>query len=296
MKLVTFKPGEEESWQVGLILASRVIPLGDKLEELGLPFKVNNMSDFLKMGDRAFHLAQQVAQKAGSTEEGFALNSVKLGPPVIEPGKIICVGLNYTDHALEGGNPIPEEPVLFGKYANAIVGPGGAICLPPESKQVDFEAELAVVIGEKTYRVSEKEALSCVAGYLNFNDISARDLQRRDGQWMKGKFLDTFAPIGPWLVTPDEVGNPNKLDIKLFLNGEIMQSSNTENMIFSVEYLISFISSLVTLLPGDIIATGTPSGVGYARKPPVFLKEGDIVQVAIEKLGVLENLVVRRKA
>lgn len=221
----------------------------------------------------------------------YALSDLEVLAPLTNPGKIICIGKNYEEHVRETGWEAPAEPLFFAKFATSIIGPGDTIVLPQVSTQVDYEAELAVVIGRRGKNIPEIDALEYVAGYTVFNDISARDLQFSDGQWMKGKALDTFAPLGPWIVTPDEVGNPHALDIRLWLNGELMQSSTTALMIFKVPRLISYLSRLFTLEPGDIIATGTPSGVGFTRVPPVYLQSGDTVSVEIQRVGVLTNSV-----
>jgi 2-keto-4-pentenoate hydratase/2-oxohepta-3-ene-1,7-dioic acid hydratase in catechol pathway len=214
-------------------------------------------------------------------------------PPISDPGKVICIGLNYRDHAIESGMKIPEEPVCFGKFGNTIIGSGQSIRLPRVSQQVDYEAELVVVIGRKTFEVSEEQALDHVAGYCNGNDVSARDWQihKPGKQWMLGKTPDTFAPIGPWMVTADVI-DPNSLDIELRLNGNVMQSSNTKEFIFNVPFVIAYLSQLMTLNPGDVIFTGTPSGVGMGRTPPVWLQPGDVVEVAIAGLGTLRNSVM----
>ena len=209
--------------------------------------------------------------------------------PVPRPGKLICIGLNYRDHAAESNMAIPESPVVFSKFATAVIAPGDAVVLPATSKQVDYEAELAVVIGRRAKSVGANRALEYVLGYTAFNDVSARDFQFADGQWQRGKSCDTFAPMGPTIVTADVIPNPHKLSIKLRLNGETMQDSNTDNLIFGIPQLISFLSETITLEPGDVIATGTPSGVGFARQPPVFLKDGDRMEVEIEGLGILNN-------
>jgi len=208
--------------------------------------------------------------------------------PVPRPGKLICIGLNYRDHAAESNMAIPERPVVFSKFATAVIAPGEAVVLPDTSKQVDYEAELAVVIGRRAKSVANR-ALEYVLGYTAFNDVSARDFQFADGQWQRGKSCDTFAPMGPTIVTADVIPNPHKLSIKLRLNGRTMQDSNTDNLIFGIPQLISFLSETITLEPGDVIATGTPSGVGFARKPPVFLKDGDQMEVEIEGLGILNS-------
>ncbi len=211
--------------------------------------------------------------------------------PVPRPGKLICIGLNYRDHAAESNMAIPERPVVFSKFATAVIAPGEAVVLPDTSKQVDYEAELAVVIGRRAKSVGANRALEYVLGYTAFNDVSARDFQFADGQWQRGKSCDTFAPMGPTIVTADVIPNPHKLAIKLRLNGRTMQDSNTDNLIFGIPQLISFLSETITLEPGDVIATGTPSGVGFARKPPVFLKDGDQMEVEIEGLGILNSSV-----
>ena len=202
--------------------------------------------------------------------------------PVPRPGKILCIGLNYRDHAAESNMPIPEKPVVFSKFSTAVIAPGEPVVLPSASKQVDYEAELAVVIGRRAKHVTVDRAYHYVLGYTAFNDVTARDFQFADGQWQRGKSCDTFAPMGQTIVTTDAVPDPHKLPIKLTLNGETMQDSNTDQLIFGVPALIEFISQTITLEPGDVIATGTPPGVGFARKPPVFLKPGDDMEVLIE--------------
>jgi 2-keto-4-pentenoate hydratase/2-oxohepta-3-ene-1,7-dioic acid hydratase in catechol pathway len=211
--------------------------------------------------------------------------------PIPDPGKVICIGLNYRDHAAESGMDIPEEPVCFSKFGNTIIGPGEAIRLPRVASQVDYEAELVVVIGKRAFEVPRERAFEYVAGYCNGHDVSARDWQigKPGKQWLLGKTPDTFAPIGPWLVTADEVGDPHSLGIQLRLNGETMQDGNTKEFIFGVDELIAYLSQLMTLDPGDIIFTGTPPGVGMARDPQVWLQPGDTVEVEIDRLGVLSN-------
>lgn len=227
--------------------------------------------------------------------EGAALplDSVSLGPPIPCPGKIVCIGLNYRDHASEARQATPDEPVLFGKFSNSVIGPMAAIVLVPESNEVDFEGELAVVIGRQARRVSIEDAVTCVAGYTCANDVSARDLQFRSSQWFRGKAIDTFMPLGPWLVTADEVGNPRGLGITCSVNGKVMQQANTDQMIFGVAEIVSFISRTMTLQPGDVVATGTPAGVGFSRTPPLFLRDGDAVTVTIDRIGSLTNWVRR---
>jgi acylpyruvate hydrolase len=220
------------------------------------------------------------------------LAKARLLAPIPKPGKITCVGLNYADHAREQGHEPPKSPIFFLKSGNTICGPGDPIQLPPNSSQVDYEAEFAVVIGKRGSRIPEAEAYDYVAGYMILHDVSARDLQFSDGQWYRGKSCDTFAPTGPWIVTRDEIKDPHNLRISLTLNGEVMQDSNTSNLIFSVPYLISYLSHSATWEVGDLISTGTPPGVGVFRKPPVFLKAGDTTSVTVEGLGTLTNPVV----
>ena len=222
----------------------------------------------------------------------FPLSELEVLAPIANPNKIICIGLNYLDHAIESHAEVPTEPVVFTKFRTSITGPNQPIRLPRISDSVDYEAELAVVIGKTGKRIAEEAAMDYVAGYTAFNDVSARDLQSRGGQWTKGKALDSFAPLGPYLVTKDEIADPHQLSIKLELNGKVMQDSSTSQLIFKIPQLISFLSELFTLEPGDLIATGTPPGGGMARKPPVFLKPGDNVKVIIAGVGELANPVV----
>lgn len=218
--------------------------------------------------------------------------SVRLLAPVPNPGKIIAVGLNYRDHAAETGTPLPSEPPLFAKFANSVIGDGDVIRVPrAAAAQADWEAELGVVIGRPSRRVTKASALDYVAGYMCVNDVSARDLQAATSQWMRGKAIDNFMPCGPWLATTDDIHDPQSLRIQCFVNGEVKQDSSTSQMSWGVAELVSFLSQTMTLMPGDIIATGTPPGVGLAQTPPQFLRDGDQVQVAIEGLGRLTNQV-----
>ena len=218
-------------------------------------------------------------------------DDVRLGPPLMRPSKIVCVGLNYAEHAAESGMDIPEEPVLFFKATSAIVGPNDPIIIPKGSEKTDWEVELAIVVGKKASYVSEKDALNHVAGYVLHNDVSERAFQlERSGQWVKGKSCDTFAPIGPFIATPDEIGDPNNLNLWLTLNGEQMQNSSTSDFIFNIQHVVSYISQYMTLLPGDIISTGTPFGVGLGLTPPRYLQDGDIMELGIEGLGVSKQM------
>ncbi len=222
--------------------------------------------------------------------EAVALEEASLHPPIARPGKIVAIGLNYVDHAEETGQPIPEVPVVFGKYPNTIVGPGAPILIPPIAEQIDYEAELAVIIGRRARNVPESEALEYVFGYTNSNDVSARDLQFSEGgQWTRSKSIDTFCPLGPFIATADEIEDVQDLSIRCILNGEIMQDGTTSKMIFPVAELVSFLSQGMTLVPGDVILTGTPPGVGAAHDPQVWLKAGDEVTIEIQGLGSLTN-------
>jgi 2-keto-4-pentenoate hydratase/2-oxohepta-3-ene-1,7-dioic acid hydratase in catechol pathway len=209
--------------------------------------------------------------------------------PIDRPSKIVCVGLNYRDHAAEQGAELPSAPLLFAKWPNSLIGPGEPIVIPRVSKRVDYEAELGVVIGERVRGVSQENALEAVRGYLCLNDVSARDLQFADGQWTRGKSPDTFCPVGPQLVPAGDVLDPHALGIRCLLNGETMQNSTTANMIFTVAEVIAYASMTMTLEPGDLIATGTPAGVGIFRDPPVLLSDGDEVTIEIDGLGALTN-------
>jgi 2-keto-4-pentenoate hydratase/2-oxohepta-3-ene-1,7-dioic acid hydratase in catechol pathway len=209
--------------------------------------------------------------------------------PIERPGKIVCVGLNYRDHAEEQGTQLPQAPLLFAKWPNALIGPGEPIVIPPITQQVDYEAELGVVIGERVQGVSKEHALEAVHGYLCLNDVSARDLQFGDGQWTRGKSLDTFCPIGPELIPAADIPDPQALAIRAVVNGEVLQDSSTAKMIFTVAEIVAHVSRAITLEPGDLIATGTPAGVGAFRDPPIWLRPGDEVTIEIDGVGSLTN-------
>src|SRR5579875_3055030 len=246
-----------------------------------------SMAAFLSEGTPALQHARETLER-----ESVPLSEVQLLAPIADPPKILCVGQNYRDHCEEQNQPIPERPILFSKYATAINDPEGTIpLLPGISDQIDYEAELAVVIGKQGRHIPETAAMEYVAGYLCANDVTARDIQYGDKQWVRGKTPDGFFPIGPYLVTTDEIPDPHALDISLTLNGNVMQRSNTSNLIFRIPYLISYFSRTITLQPSDILSTGTPGGVGVFRKPPIFLKAGDVVEVTIQGLGTLRNFV-----
>lgn len=267
----------------------------------------SDMLEFVKGGAAARSAAQEalafldglpedVIQNAvGSTALIYREDQIRRRAPIARPGKIICLGLNYRDHAAESGMPVPAEPVLFSKYASSVIGPDDPILLPADSEQVDYEAELVFVIGEPGRSISAENAMRHVAGYTCGHDVSARDyqLKRGGGQWMAGKTWDTFAPMGPVLVTADERVDPHNLPIRCILNGETMQNSTTAQFVFNVPETIAYLSRIMTLETGDIVFTGTPPGVGFARKPPVFLKDGDVVEIQIDGIGTLRNPVKR---
>ncbi|WNS77744.1 fumarylacetoacetate hydrolase family protein [Domibacillus sp. DTU_2020_1001157_1_SI_ALB_TIR_016] len=274
MKLALFSA--EEKHHLGVVRGEHIISLTAMDPETYPPC----IKTFIQRGSTVPSLEGQPS---------FSLEDIEIDVPIASPEKIICVGLNYIDHCHETGMEPPKSPVIFSKYANALTGHNTAIEIPINSNEVDFEAELAIVIGKEAKHVSEEEAEEFVFGYTIMNDVSARDLQFADGQWSRGKTADTFAPTGPYVVTRDEIGNPHDLAISLTLNGETMQDSNTSNLIFTVPQIVSFLSQSMTLKPGDLIATGTPPGVGMGRSPKVWLKDGDQMDVTIEKIGTLSN-------
>ncbi|RMD97742.1 MAG: FAA hydrolase family protein [Calditrichaeota bacterium] len=262
--------------------------------------RIQDLKTLLLQGNRVLeevrslveNISYQLENNLQSIPDEVLLDAhhVRLAAPIHNPQKIIAIGLNYRDHCEENGLTPPEFPITFAKYPSAIIGPDEPIVWPPEiSQKVDYEAEFAVVIGRTARYVSEKQAMDYVAGYTIINDVSARDVQFADGQWVRAKSLDTFCPMGPALVTCDEIPDPHCLELKCIVNGKILQQSNTRYLIFGVAYLVSYLSKSFTLFPGDIISTGTPGGVGYYRKPQVFLKPGDSVTIEIDKLGQLTN-------
>jgi len=296
MRLARYE-GTDGVARLGALTDDGVVNLASAANILGLPgAPFTEMASFLSAGESALDQARKLVQ---TLPQGTLIptSDIKLRKPVPFPGKIIAVGLNYRDHSMEAGaKQVPKTPILFAKFNTSISGPGDPIIIPDGDKQVDYEAELAVVIGRKGKRISAADALHYVAGYMPLNDVSARTWQFADKQWVRGKSCDTFCPIGPYLTTRDDVSDPHSLGIFARVNGETLQSSNTSKMIFRVPDLIEFISESITLEPGDIIATGTPEGVGVFRKPPIFLKPGDIVEIEIERLGVLRNPVVASEA
>jgi 2-keto-4-pentenoate hydratase/2-oxohepta-3-ene-1,7-dioic acid hydratase in catechol pathway len=280
----------------GRIADAKVAAAAKALRKLGRP--PADMIELLGLGEKYRRALGVIVAGAGAMgKKGpkgllIPLRTAKLRAPIAHPNKITCIGLNYADHAREGGQEPPPAPIFFLKSHNTICGPGDSIKLPPNSTQVDYEAEFAVVIGKRGRRIPESAAHKFIAGYTILHDVSARDMQFSDKQWYRGKSCDTFAPTGPWIVTPDEIPDPHNLRISLTLNGETLQDSNTSNLIFKVAFLISHLSQSVTWEVGDLISTGTPPGVGFARKPPVFMKAGDTVSVTVEGIGTLTNPVV----
>ncbi|MEO3887065.1 fumarylacetoacetate hydrolase family protein [Nonomuraea sp. B5E05] len=292
MRLVTYAIGGGAA--SGVLAGDRVVDLASAVaqaagEDSGLPRSLPVRAYLERELD---HVA--VAAAAGALAragEGVALDEVRLLPPVPDPEKILCIGLNYRDHAEEAGLQLPSEPMVFAKFRNSLIGPADAIVLPNAVERVDYEAELAVVIGRRGRAIPEELALRHVAGVTVFNDVSARDMQAATSQWTMGKAVDTFGPCGPSLVTLDEVGDLDDLRLRTRVNGATVQDGTTADMVFSVARLISHLSRAMTLEPGDIIATGTPAGVGFKRTPPVLLKDGDLVEVEIDGLGTLANRV-----
>ncbi|WP_413376565.1 fumarylacetoacetate hydrolase family protein [Alkalihalobacillus sp. 1P02AB] len=308
MKLITFsKEGIKQ--HPGAVVGNEVVDLHVayrayvasegkvRAQEIADAFVPAEMTGFLQGGKESMRLAEQAIQYAleNKTDNGYRLvynyEEVKVEAPVPTPGKIICVGHNYRDHILEMGRELPKAPVVFAKFSNTVIGPQDDIPFYPISEMLDYEAEFTFVVGKRARNVKEEDALEYVAGYTIANDVTYRDIQRRTLQWLQGKTVDGSAPMGPWLVTADEINNPSGLQMVLTVNGEERQRANTDNLVFSVQKLVEFLSNLMTLEPGDIILTGTPGGVGFAREPKVFLKDGDVVKIEIDQIGALENKV-----
>ena len=287
MKVITFKSASEPNrYRIGsLISDDEVVDLTPLVSDGSLSAEeVNGCFDL----DRG--LLEKAATGVDSLQH-LDLGAIDSCAPVPRPGKVICIGLNYRDHAEESGMQIPLSPIIFSKFPSCVIGPSEDILIPEGSSQVDYEAELAAVIGRRARGVTAADAMHYVFGYTNFNDVSARDFQFADGQWQRGKSCDAFAPMGPFVATTDEVPDPHGLKIRFRLNGDTLQDSSTSQLIFNIPELIEFLSRSIMLEPGDIIATGTPPGVGFARKPPIFMKDGDIAEVEVLGLGTLSNRV-----
>src|SRR5437868_7317581 len=309
MKLLSMKLGNAN--RAGIVIGEEVLDVSAYLDSRGVliqneprEFMPDGFEDALavyQLGIEKFlplvsHIEndQAHADECREAEMLLPLNSINLNPPVLTPGKILAVGLNYAAHAAEQNIKPPETPLIFSKNVTALIAPNQAIQLPYASDQVDYEAELAFVIGREARSVSAERAFDYIAGYTVINDVTARDLQAREKQWARAKGLDTFAPCGPWLVTHDEIGDPHALDIELRVNGELRQQSNTSDLIFKIPQLVEFLSQDLTLRPGDIISTGTPSGVGVFMDPPVYLQDGDEIEITLADIGELRNPVVGR--
>lgn len=277
MKLVSFGGGGQE--RAGALVDGGIVDLNGK--NTALPASVLGI---LEQG-----LLAEAEQTAHASHDHIPENSVRLGAPIPRPSKIICVGLNYKDHAEETGQELPQHPLLFSKATSAVIGPYDDVILPEESKEVDYEVEFAVVIGKTATKVSKVDAFDFVAGYTVANDVSGRDIQFRQGQWHQGKSYDTFMPMGPYLITRNEIADPGNLHVECILNGEKLQNSNTNQLIFDTATLVSKISGIMTLFAGDVISTGTPAGVGVFRNPKILLKPGDMMETTVDGIGTLKN-------
>ncbi len=289
MKLVTYDGGQGP--RLGLVSGDRIVDLADASNG-ALPA---DMRSFLEMGDAGIAQAQSIADNAAG--QGHAQSDVRVLAPISNPSKIVAIGLNYMDHCREQGIKPPTRPTTFTKFPSSIIGPGDEIRWNPElTAKVDWEVELAVIIGKEARNVSAADAFDVIAGYTICHDVSARDLQLEKGdQWIVGKSLDTFCPLGPVIVTKDEIADPHDLPLRCLVNGKAMQDSNTKELIFNIPYLIEYLTKGITLLPGDVITTGTPDGVGAFLKPPIFLKDGDEVTVEIPGIGAMTNRCVEEK-
>ncbi|WP_262699582.1 MULTISPECIES: fumarylacetoacetate hydrolase family protein [Streptomyces] len=293
MRLVTYEINHRT--HCGVLVADRVLPVEHLARAAGLPATPagigTTVKHFLELGPAYWSALARAAEEADPAG-GHALDAVRLLPPVPDPDKILCIGLNYHDHAEETGMAAPSAPIVFAKYRNSLAGAGDPIVVPDVTDAVDYEAELAVVIGRRCRGVTAENALDFVAGVTAFNDVSARDLQMATSQWTIGKAIDTFAPCGPALVFLDEIPDIQALKVGARVNGTTVQAGTTASMIFGVAEIIAYLSQVMTLEPGDIIATGTPAGVGYTRTPQILLKPGDVVEVEIEGVGLLANPLV----
>lgn len=296
MKLARYLHRGEQRY--GALVTDRVVCLPSLAEGLGKHFPAS-FEDFVALGTKGVATAEKMMQTAREKQVECAtslLNEASLLPPIISPPKIICLGLNYRDHAEEQKATVPDEPVIFMKPHTAVIGPYSDIVKPSFVKQLDYEAELAIVVGRRAKNISVSEARSHIFGYTILNDVSARDIQFKDKQWTRGKSFDTFAPMGPCVAADNQLQDTSDLFIRTWVNGELRQNSSTTNMVLKVNQVIHQLSRVMTLEPCDVIATGTPAGVGFALKPePKFLEDGDVVRIEIEKIGVLENRVVEEK-
>ena len=295
MKLVTYR--SNKGLRAGVILKDHIVDLQSAAawsrDTESLPDQIAALlasgASGLEAARRVLAAVEREFESAVAAQIALPLKEELLFAPIPQPSKIICIGLNYRDHAEEANLPIPKYPLIFAKYSNSVNGPYDPIVIPRVSHKIDYEAELGVVIGRRGKYIREQDAMDYVAGYLCFNDVSVRDYQGHTPQFTIGKSFDTHGPMGPWLVTKDEIPDPHALSVELVIGDEVLQSSNTKNLIFPIPTIIAYLSEAMTLEPGDVIATGTPSGVGFVRKPPRYIKPGDVVEVRIEGLGKLAN-------
>lgn len=291
MKIARYRYKQKEYY--GTIDDHRLLSLPDLAKPLWRKLP-SRLEDFIALGDQSIEIVSRLHINIRDSDVAtFSVpeNEASLLAPILNPPKIICLGLNYLDHAAETGKPVPKEPIFFMKPRTAIIGPEEKIVKPDFVRELDYEGELAVIIGKRAKNVPASEAGKHVFGYTVFNDVSAREIQFGDKQWTRGKSFDTFAPIGPWIVTKDQLTNTDNLAVRTWVNGELRQNSSTRNMAFKIDEIIHQLSRVMTLEPCDVIATGTPAGVGFAMTPPRFLKPGDVVRIEIEGIGVLENQV-----
>lgn len=296
MKLVRYRNENREDY--GALLIDKIVSLSILAEsmDIKLPVDIENFITSESQQIRKLEESIQKAEEEGVRKASHSAASAKILTPIRSPGKIVCLGLNYRDHAAEQNASVPDEPVIFMKPRTAIIGPNDSIVKPSFVQQLDYEAELAVVIGKRAKNVPLSDAHAHIFGYAIMNDVSARDIQFKDRQWTRGKSFDTFAPIGPCIATADELEDTSNLFIRTWVNGELRQNSSTKNMVFNPLEIVHRLSRVMTLEPCDIIATGTPAGVGFAMKPQKFLKGGDIIRIEIESIGILENMVVEENA
>ena len=289
MMLVSYRSRDSDvAWHVGMMSNQAVVDASVFVSSDGRSY--SSMRELLPFLDEVCVWASQQFERGNRV---LSLDTLELGPPVLNPDKILCLGVNYREHATEAQQEIPKVPLVFAKFRNCLTGPTSPILLPRVSTLIDYEGELAVIIGKRCKDVPEQEVLQYVAGYSIINDVTARDIQAQTSQWTAGKALDTFAPMGPGIVPASQIPDPQTLTLVTRVNGQEVQHDTTANMIFSVASALAFLSSLMTLEPGDILATGTPSGVGFKRTPPLFLQDGDVVEVEIERIGLLHNPVKR---
>lgn len=295
MKIITFRAHGRTRW--GAFTNNHAVDLNAAHADRGLDmFLAPTVLDFLRAGPTTWNAARDTLEWLGDKrlhEVTFDFDDIELLAPIPRPGKVVCIGLNYMDHARETGAAIPTKPIMFAKFPSSVIGPYDTIhVIPDVTTRVDYEAELGVVIGKPASRVSVEDAPGYIFGYTVINDVSARDIQKGKeygNQWVRGKSFDTFCPMGPSITTADEVTNAQDLPVRAILNGRVLQDGNTRDMIFSIPALVSYISQGITLEPGDVIATGTPNGVGDARNPPIYLKKGDVIEIEVGNLGKLEN-------